>query len=287
MKKLNWDLMQMTKRNQDGGYGTKSNRWHDLDLIARQLEELGFKNMRATSLKLRHVELLVKEWQRQSLTTDTIKNRMSQLRWWAEKIGNPSIVPRNNKALGIPDRRYVTNENKAQTLDGRLDAVTNPHVRMGLELQEAFGLRREEAIKFQPSYADHGDKLVLKPSWTKGGRGREIPIRTEAQREVLDRAHKLAGKGSLIPAKLKYVQQMRIYERATVKAGFHAMHGLRHAYAQERYQDLTGWPAPTAGGPSQCELTPEQRELDREARIQVSEELGHGRTQISANYLGS
>lgn len=83
-------------------------------------------------------------------------------------------------------------------LDGRLDAVTNPYVRMSLELQPALGLRRAESIKFQPSYADRGDKLVLKPSWTKGGRGREIPIRTEAQREVLDRAHKLAGIGASI-----------------------------------------------------------------------------------------
>lgn len=287
MKKLNWDLMQMTKRNKDGSYATQVDRWHTLDLIARQLDVLGYKNMRAESLKPRHVEAVVTLWQREGLSAATMKNRMSYLRWWAEKIGNPSIVPGNNKALGIPDRRYVTNENKGQVLDGRLDAVKDAHVRMSLELQAAFGLRREEAIKFQPSYADRGDKLVLKPSWTKGGRGRELPIRTEAQREVLDRAHKLAAKGSLIPAKLQYVQQMRIYERAMVKAGFHAMHGLRHAYAQVRYLELTGWPAPTAGGPRQCELTPEQRELDREVRLQICEELGHGRTQISATYLGT
>ena len=71
---------------------------------------------------------------------------------------------------------------------------------MSLELQQAFGLRREEAIKFQPSYADHGDRLVLKDSWTKGGKAREIPMLTEAQRELLDRAHRLARLGSLIPS---------------------------------------------------------------------------------------
>ena len=38
---------------------------------------------------------------------------------------------------------------------------------MSLELQQAFGLRREEAIKFIPSFADRGDHLVLKASWTK------------------------------------------------------------------------------------------------------------------------
>ena len=41
---------------------------------------------------------------------------------------------------------------------------------MSLELQQAFGLRREEAMKFQPSFADQGDHIRLKGSWTKGGK---------------------------------------------------------------------------------------------------------------------
>ena len=120
---------------------------------------------------------------------------------------------------------------------------------MSLELQQAFGLRREEAIKFIPSYADRGDHIQLKPSWTKGGKARTIPVRTEAQRQVLDRAHQLAGKGSLIPSTKNYRQQLRIYEAETARAGLSKMHGLRHAYAQTRYEELTGWKSPAAGGP--------------------------------------
>ena len=62
---------------------------------------------------------------------------------------------------------------------------------MSLELQQAFGLRREEAIKMSPTIADQGDRLVLKASWTKGGKAREIPIRTPEQRAALWRQHKL------------------------------------------------------------------------------------------------
>jgi len=32
---------------------------------------------------------------------------------------------------------------------------------MSLELQRAFGLRREEAIRFRPGYADGGEHCVL------------------------------------------------------------------------------------------------------------------------------
>jgi hypothetical protein len=63
-------------------------------------------------------------------------------------------------------------------------------------------------------------------------------------------------------------------------------HGLRHGYAQRRYQELTGWKSPAAGGPKSAELTPGQKEKDLEARLMISRELGHEREQITAVYLG-
>ena len=80
-----------------------------------------------------------------------------------------------------------------------LDKIRDAHVRMSLELQRAFGLRREEAIKFSPSYADRGDHLELKASWTKGGKARVIPIRTAEQREVVNRAPAIGRHGRAHP----------------------------------------------------------------------------------------
>jgi hypothetical protein len=168
-----------------------------------------------------------------------------------------------------------------------LERIGDPYVRMSLELQQAFGLRREEAIKFSPDYADCGDHIRLKPSWTKGGKERVIPVRTDRQREVLQRAHQLAGKRALIPVDMNYVQQLRVYERLTANAGLSKMHGLRHAYAQARYEELTGWKAPAAGGPVSKSLSPGQKVMDRHARTTVSHELGHIRLQISGVYLGN
>jgi integrase len=157
---------------------------------------------------------------------------------------------------------------------------------MSLELQQALGLRQEEAMKFQPSFADRGDHLVLKASWTKGGRERVIPVRTEGQREVLDRARRLAGLGSLIPSSRNYVHQMRAYEGNTRCARLSHMHGLRHAYAQNRYEELTGWKCPASDGPNSKTLTPEQKEIDHQVRVTISLELGHEREQVTAAYLG-
>ncbi|EMB6072518.1 integrase domain-containing protein [Proteus mirabilis] len=46
----------------------------------------------------------------------------------------------------------------------------------------------------------------------------------------------LAYKGSLIPANRSYIQQRNAYDGQCQKAGLNKMHGLRHAYAQTRYE---------------------------------------------------
>lgn len=157
---------------------------------------------------------------------------------------------------------------------------------MSLRLQQAFGLRREESIKFQPAYADRGDHIALKGSWCKGGRERTVPITTAEQRAVLDQARALVGSGSLIPAHKSYIQQRHVYDGQCKASGLSAMHGLRHAYAQARYEVLTGWEPPATGGPAVRELTPDQRAADAEVRQQISRELGHERIQVTSVYLG-
>jgi len=286
VRDLNYQLKQLCRRNRDGGYATQQNRERLLSLIADQLHALGFRSLGAQSLKPKHVEALVKHWQAESLSVGTIKNRMTVLRWWAQKADRQNVVARQNDHYGIPERHFVSSGSKAQQLNEiALARVGDVYVRMSLELQQAFGLRREEAIKFQPGYADRGDRLVLKDSWTKGGKAREVPVRTEAQRELLQRAHRLAGRGSLIPAERNYRQQLRVYERHTANAGLSKLHGLRHAYAQARYAELTGWQSPAAGGPATKALSADERARDHEARLIISHELGHEREQITAVYL--
>jgi hypothetical protein len=255
-------------------------------MISRQLKDAGFRRMHASSLKGKHVEALLNRWQAEGLSAGTLKNRVAVLRWWAEKVGRAGVIPADNDQLGIPKRAFVTQENKARHLGDSVERVTDPHVRMSLQLQQQFGLRREECIKFQPSYADRGDRIELKGSWTKGGRSREVPITTAEQRAALDAAHRLAGAGSLIPAHKTYIQQRHTYDGQSKAAGLTNMHGLRHLYAQTRYETLTGWKAPAAGGPIAWMLTAAQRAQDAIARQTISHELGHERSQITAVYLG-
>jgi len=287
MRDFNYSLKQLCRRNQDGSFNTRRDREYILDRIATQLQQMGYRHMRASSLRPKHVERLVEQWKADGLSIATMKNRMAEIRWWAEKIGKPSVVARDNEHYGIGERQYVTNVSKARQLTaGDLSKVSDRYTHLSLRLQAAFGLRRAESIKIRPEWADRGDRLLLKDTWCKGGRERELPVLTVEQRQLLDEAKRFAGRGSLIPPDLSYIQQLRRFEYQCASAGIHRMHGHRHQYAQTRYRELTGWAAPAAGGPRSRELSPGQRAIDREARLTISRELGHERIQIVGLYLG-
>ncbi|GAA3075441.1 integrase domain-containing protein [Rhizobium viscosum] len=288
MDNLNMDLVRLCRRNRDGSFGTQTNRSRGLAAMADELLELGYKLPTAASLKPKHVDALVEKWLNDDKSDASIRNRLSWLRWWAEKIGKPNVVSRDNATYGVAERGE-THRNRAQTLDTtQLQAIESPHIQASVLLQVAFGLRREEAIKFRPHIAMRADHIALQPSWTKGGRARTIPITTLDQRQTLHHIAALVkGQGSLIPVDLTYVEQLKRYEYQTHKAGLRNTHGFRHAYAQQRYKVLAGLPCPLAGGKTWKEMTPKEREADRAARRQISAELGHGRLKVTDTYLGS
>lgn len=283
------ELMQLCSRNRDGSFSTQAARRAVLSQVARDLKAAGFYQLPVTGLKPKHVQALTGKWKAEGLSDATQKNRVAHLRWWAEKVGKANVIPRTNAELGIGRRKYVTNKTKAVTITTEaIGNIKDERLRCSLELQKAFGLRREECLKFQPRFAMSGgiDRILLKDTWCKGGRPREVPVVNDYQRQVLARAAALAGVGSMIPPDETYIERLKKYENTTNRAGMSKLHGLRHQYAQRRYQELTGWESPACGGPTSRQLTESQRSLDLGARLRISQELGHNREGITAIYLG-
>ena len=253
-----------------------------------QLYGLGFKGLSARGLGTRHVDALVDEWTRRVAAGEMgwgrVKNLMAHVRWWARAVDKPGMLHPENAHYGI-GRRSRAGGDRSVELGGALARIADPHVVYALRLQDAFGLRRQEAMKFRVSYADRDDRILLKASWCKGGRPRWVPVRTVAQRALLDEVRRFAGSGSLIPEGLAYVQQKRRFERETAAAGLGRTHGLRHGYGQRRYLELTGFPCAAKGGPRWREMSAVVRAIDEGARRVVAMELGHGRTSVTSVYL--
>ena len=287
MRDLNWDLLQLQRRaGDDGSHATRRDRSYALAQMANTLHDSGYRGLRAGGMKPKHIEALVRDWSDRGLSHATMMNRMAHVRWWADQMGKANMV-KSNADYGILPRSHVSDGTKRRDLDeAKLALVRDDHVRMALRLQAAFGLRREEAIKFAPSYADRGEVIVVKASTAKGGRAREVPVLRDSQRQLLDKARRLVGGGAMIPPERNYAEQKRIYEDQTKAAGLDHSHGLRHGYALDRYEELTGWKAPAAGGPARRDLKGLRRQIDTAARMRISSELGHGRLEVARAYVG-
>jgi integrase len=74
------------------------------------------------------------------------------------------------------------------------------------------------------------------------------------------------------------------YQWRTVNkdTGIKGFHDMRAAFACEHYQALTGFPAPVVTGTRQADKT-----LDTQARVLLSQQLGHNRLDVIAAYIGS
>ncbi len=120
MLDLEYDLKLLCRRNRDGSRMTQAQREQRLRLTARELHQLGFRHLHTSSLKPKHVDALVKDWQSKGLSPGTIKNRMADLRWWAEKVGRQSVVARDNAGYGIKPRTFVAEHSKAVQLPEQL-----------------------------------------------------------------------------------------------------------------------------------------------------------------------
>jgi integrase len=284
---LTYDLLKIARRKAEGSFATQANRRTMLKQMAETLKSGGFLLPSARSIKPKHIQYLIERWREAEISDRTILNRLAVLRWWTEAVDKKSIMARDNETYGVSKPAPSGKARAYNLAPEQLQFIPCPRVQASLELQAAFGLRREEAIKFRPGealLADVPDRIVLKASWTKGGRRRSVPIVSEQQRDLLARVAALVGTGSLIPKDKTYVAQLEAYKYQTRKAGIRNPHGLRHAYAQARYRELTGWEPPATGGKRPD--TAEAAAIDAEIRRQISEELGHNRIAITKVYLG-
>ena len=125
--------------------------------MANDLHALGFRQLRSRSLKPKHVDALLALGRRNQLNVGTIKNRMTDLRWWAEKVDIKSVIQPSNADYGIARRQYLPPQSKAIQLQAKiLQQIQDPFVRLAVRLQAVFGLRRDEAIKLHAADSRSG-----------------------------------------------------------------------------------------------------------------------------------
>lgn len=271
-----------------------------------------FKDADPRVLTNRQVQAVANLWAERKLSVATVHNYLSFLRTYAAWIGRPGMVRDVATYFGA-DSHYVYRERTAKVdrswiarcveVEAKIREVTayDPWVGMQLELCYRFGLRAKEARHFRPHVAVISRELAnprdaqhfpdckqfLRVRYgTKGGRPRDIPVRTPEQQELIERALQSVAPGHYVGAPGRTAVQnanrfynvLRRFEITKAALGVTA-HGLRHQHANDRYEELAGEPSPVRGGAG-------VGDADGAARMAVSSELGHGRIEITDAYLG-
>ncbi|GGB55045.1 hypothetical protein GCM10011502_30020 [Oceanisphaera marina] len=283
---------------------TMANRWSQFVQYAQK--ELGIRDMR--QIEKVHLQQYAAQLREQfdhgELKSATTQNYLSAVNRVMEIArGDKTVHLDPVREAGLPRRSGICTESRAVSPEAHQHALGLVSERIGvlLNLQREFGLRFEESAKLDAAKAltqaeRNGSVRIL--DGTKGGRLREVPItRPEPQLAALRAAARVQGEHhSLIPAAQTYAAFRGAAYREIAPTGIH-FHGERHSYAQERYQVLIGAPCPVVAGVSHREhhhylsqtlqiSAAEARERDHAARLQVALEVGHGRIDITNNYLG-
>lgn len=278
---------------------TIEKRWQVIKLAFSELREDGYRLETPMSFRNRHMEHLVRKWEARGLSASTIQLRVSIMRTFSEWIGKPGMVlaPERyleNQASG--ERSYVATEDKswdaknvdAEKIIRQLEA-NDVYVAAQLKAILAFGLRRKEAVMLRPHRADKGTVLSVSDG-TKGGRDRMVLIDTPVKRAVIDqlKAFVKTHDGHLGSPALSLDQNLSKISRVMHSLGINkkvlgvTLHGLRHQYLNDRYEEIAGVPSPVRGG----EITPDNHAAVVAARSVCAEEAGHTRLSITTAYYG-
>jgi integrase len=283
---------------QDGSVASAATQDKRADVLYagfRDLREIGYKLDTVESFRGKHMEVLAQSWETRGLSPSTIQNNISTFRTFAEWIGKTGMVEAADTyvSAGAASRSSINTADKSWSAKGvdavaKIAEVTAKDARVGLqlELQAAFGLRTRESMQLRPHVADKGAYLAVNVG-TKGGRDRVVPIDTPEKRELIDRAKEFAAsKLASTSDPSKTLAQVKNHYYAVVRAcgitreaGI-SSHGLRHEYANDRYEQIAGEASPVRGGDDV------NRDTDKAARLEVAEELGHSREDVTTHYLG-
>ena len=262
------------------------------------------------NLGQRHVQAMVKVWQRRKLSPGTIQTYLSFLRGLAMWLNKPGFI-RRPEHYGLTPDEYERHENAQRDkswsgngidVEALLAQVSAYDARIGasMRLMVKVGLRRKESVMCRPYAHVHTFEETGLPDeqreadrylWTKGkgGRARWLPLATDEQQAAIAHARSVvSGHDAHMGAPDRDLKSnLRRLDYALRKFGLTKResgttgHGARHDHLQGQYQDTTGTPAPVRGG------GPVDRDLDRQARLRVARVAGHARLRSAGAYIGA
>lgn len=268
---------------------------------------LGYRIDHIKQIKDEHIRAIVRDYWACGCSPKHLITLMTQLNKFDDWIGKPGLTRKKEYYLPEVNPKeftvfHVATKSKSWSQNGidveqKIKQADELNHRFGLMLriELAFGLRRCEVLQVKPWHDDRGDRLHIRTGIAKGGRPRDIDIDSEGQREILDYVKSRIGKTEFLgwvdgkqTGQSLLKRNERRYSRYMSSIGITRKdagvtgHGLRAQYA-ENAALIRGLLPATLGGT----LGQMPKEEENAIRLKVSENLGHGRLNVTNAYYGN
>jgi len=292
------ELDKIRQYDNKGAHGTRGRYLEGCKRSFRIIDSK-FKIQKVENLQGKHLQYLVDEMIRSGYAPATIRTELSALRTTYAKAGGRGRLP-SNKQLGVPkgergkEDRAWSSEEIAKAID-LADKMGRVDVLFALHGGAAYGFRINEVCTIRVEDVEKALTTNQLKVTGKGGKVRAVPDKTEYQKLVIKMYYEYAHnnhlqKGDYIISENKYrgveLQkksiQSWIYNHrekfmdkdraAYVEAGKKpktstiSFHGLRYDFAQDLKKRL-------------------EEEGVKNVAKEVSQSLGHNRSEATQNYL--
>ncbi|QSV45424.1 tyrosine-type recombinase/integrase [Geobacter benzoatilyticus] len=265
--KLGNEAKKLVGKNYGKGSGTTEKLLGNIERIAEFMGTQGLQSIH--HMKTKHVSRFFNHLKAEGVSASTMANYATAMRRIAHAIGKDNIVPSSNAELGINrSDRYQPKHGDNIKMEEVREALYGKNEWQGLaiDMQRVFGLRVKESLLSQGVVVHNGREFLVVEG-SKGGRPRELEVKTDEQREVLQRVGKhiaATGGKTLIPLHLTLKQALKkqandLHRTGGTKANMANSHLARHHTAQKMDQE----------GASNKE---------------IAEYLGHGREGVTRHY---
>lgn len=277
-------LDKLARHNRHGSFKTRERYYNSMKRFCAFLAD-SFRLEKLANVSEKHLTAYVADLQGRSCSAAYIKTELSAIRLFHDLIPEPRHSLPPNSALSLERRRFGgvdrtwREDEFSAMLQCAADAGRDDFVDM-LTLIRCTGLRLHECARLDTASAAAAIRTGTLTIKGKGGKARDIPADHTAT-EVLQRRLHFTRRGAklFVPdgvqtdALMKQLELFVLRHREDPDGNRDAaltVHGLRHTWAAERYQELV-----SAG----------KAPLD--ARRQVSQWLGHERDSVTKIYLAS
>lgn len=281
-RNLNEQIDKVFRHTRQGSIKTRYRYEDGMNHFAKFLAET-FKKQNLNKIENKHLQAYVEQMQESGYSKSYITTNLSAIRFFVDVRGGNSKKISINRELGVLPRtredRVGSNKAWNDTEVKRFIEYANNKNEFRyadmVNLSYSHGLRVHEVTRLDKSQLGDALEKGFLTVKGKGGLIRSIPL---SNKELVERLYKETKSGEKVfinkeEKTHKVINNLQVFIYNHNKEFRNSdksltFHGLRHAYAQRRYRELT-----------------QKGFNDYSARLKVSRELGHFRVEITDIYL--